>query len=533
MRDFAALYAALDASTATLAKIEAIRAWLARAEPADAAWGIHLLSGARLGRVLSPAALRRLAAEASGLADWLVEECYAHVGDLAETVALLVGDATGSGPDAEADEGLAAWVERIVALRTLDESARIDTVHDWLLALEPSSRFVLVKLLTGALRVGVSRGLVVRAIAAHAALPAERIAERLGGGWTPSAESFSALLAPIEAPGESGARPLPFCLASPLADAPETLGPRADWLAEWKWDGIRAQLVRDGDRVRLWSRGDESLDGRFPEIEVAAAALPDGVVLDGEVLAWSGDRPLPFARLQRRIHRLRPGARLIAECPVRYLAYDLLRGPSGDFRATPLADRRAALEALLRGAPPALGLSPAVPADDWAGLAALRSASRDRGVEGLMLKRLVSPYRGGRRRGDWWKWKLDPLTIDAVLVYAQAGRGRRASLHTDYTFALWHEGTLLPVAKAYSGLDDAEIARLDRWIRAHTVERFGPVRQVEPCHVFEIGFEGVQRSKRHKSGVAVRFPRILRWRTDKPATEADRLDTLLGMAADG
>lgn len=533
MRDFAALYAALDASTATLAKVEAIRAWLARAEPADAAWGIHLLSGARLGRVLSPTALRRLAAEASGLADWLVEECYAHVGDLAETVALLVGDATGSGANGEANDGLAAWVERIVALRALDELTRVDAVRAWLLGLDPSSRFVLVKLLTGALRVGVSRGLVVRAIAAHAALPAERIAERLGGGWTPSAEAFKALLAPIDAAMESGARPLPFCLASPLTEGPDPLGPRADWLAEWKWDGIRAQLVRDGDRVRLWSRGDESLDGRFPEIEVAAAALPDGVVLDGEVLAWSGDRPLPFARLQRRINRLKPGARLIAECPVRFVAYDLLRGPLGDLRDRPLYERRTTLEAVLHLAPPALALSPSVPADDWAGLAALRAVARERGVEGLMLKRLASPYRGGRRRGDWWKWKLDPLTIDAVLVYAQAGRGRRASLHTDYTFALWHEGSLLPVAKAYSGLDDAEIGRLDRWIRAHTLERFGPVRQVEPFHVFELGFEGVQRSSRHKSGVAVRFPRILRWRTDKPAAEADRLEALRRMAGDG
>jgi DNA ligase-1 len=533
MREFAALYAALDASTATLDKVDAIRAWLAASNPTDAAWGIHLLCGARLGRVLSPAALRRLAMDASALPDWLVEECYAHVGDLAETVALLVPDAGAAPPDGDGDIGLAAWVDRIVALRDEDEPTRIRRVHDWLGQIDPSGRFMLLKLLTGALRVGVSRGLVTRAVAAHAALPGDVVAERLGGGWAPSAESFDALVAPVRDGDAAVVRPMPFCLASPLVEPADALGDRRAWLAEWKWDGIRAQIVRDGDRVRLWSRGDESLDGRFPELEAAAATLPDGVVLDGEVLGWRADRPLPFAALQRRINRLKPGARLLADCPVRFLAYDLLRTAAGDLRERPLSERRSTLEALLAATPAALGLSPAVATDDWPTLGALRGTARERGVEGLMLKRLDSPYRAGRRRGDWWKWKLDPLTIDAVLVYAQAGRGRRASLHTDYTFALWHGGALLPVAKAYSGLDDAEIARLDRWIRAHTLERFGPVRQVEPHHVFELGFEGVQRSTRHKSGVAVRFPRILRWRVDKPAAEADRLETLQRMAGDG
>lgn len=533
MREFAALYTALDASTATLVKVEAICAWLAKADPADAAWGIHLLCGARLGRILSPAALRELAADASGLPDWVVEACYAHVGDLAETVALLVPDSNATPPDPDGDIGLAAWVDRILSLRCENEASRIRRVQDWLGQLDRPVRFMLLKLLTGALRVGVSRGLVTRAVARYAALPCEVVAERLGGGWAPSAASFKALIAPVGEADAAVARPLPFCLASPLLEPVETLGDPRAWLAEWKWDGIRAQIIRIGDRVRLWSRGDESLDGRFPELEAAAATLPDGVVLDGEVLAWTADRPLPFAALQRRINRLTPSASLMRDCPVRFIAYDLLRTQDGDLRDRPLSERRALLEALLAARPPAFAISPAIATADWPTLATLRQNARERGVEGLMLKRLASPYRAGRHRGDWWKWKVDPLTVDAVLVYAQAGRGRRASLYTDYTFALWQDGALVPVAKAYSGLDDAEIARLDRWIRAHTLERFGPVRQVEPYQVFELGFEGVQRSTRHKSGIAVRFPRILRWREDKSAAEADRLETLKRMAADG
>jgi DNA ligase-1 len=534
MRAFASLYSSLDASTATADKLATIRSWLAGADPAEAAWGIHLLAGARVSRVLAPAALRRLAAESSGLPAWLVDECYAHVGDLAETVALLSRPAAAAAvapqPERPA-KGLAEWVDRVLALRSADDPDRAAIVRGWLEAMDPDERFVLLKLLTGALRVGISRGLVVRAVAEHAGLPRERVAERLSGGWSPSAASFVALIAPEDARAEGAARPVPFCLACALTDPVESLGARDHWLAEWKWDGIRAQLARTGEGVRLWSRGDEALDGRFPEIERAARELPEGVVLDGEILAWGADVPLPFMQLQRRINRRKPGPRLLAECPVRFIAYDCLRDGGQDLRERPLRERRARLEGLIASTPAGIGLSPAQQPEDWEGLSRLRDGARVHGVEGLMLKRLDSPYRAGRRRGDWWKWKLEPLTIDAVLVYAQAGRGRRAGLHTDYTFALWHGDVLLPVAKAYSGLDDAEIARLDRWVRNHTIDRFGPVRQVEALQVFEIGFDAVQQSSRHKSGIAVRFPRILRWREDKPAREADRLETLRALAA--
>src|SRR5690606_928106 len=328
-------------------------------------------------------------------------------------------------------------------------------------------------------------------------------------------------------------QPYPFFLASPLETAPEVLGPPGDWLLEWKWDGIRLQLIRRGGEVALWSRGEERLDGRFPEIEAAAAGLPRDCVMDGELLGWreGEEQPLPFTALQTRIQRRKPGPKTLAATPARVRAYDLLELEGEDLRDRPQYERRQALDELLQAhGDPRLQLSPAVQVADWDAASRLREEARERGVEGLMLKRLGAPYQSGRRRGDWWKWKVDPLTIDAVLIYAQSGHGRRSTLFTDYTFALWEGDVLLPVAKAYSGLDDKEILALDRWIRAHTVDRFGPVRAVEPVQVFELAFEAVNLSARHKSGVAVRFPRILRWRHDKPAAEADRLDTLRSLA---
>jgi len=352
------------------------------------------------------------------------------------------------------------------------------------------------------------------------------------GAWTPSPAFLRDLMSQEELPGDRQ-QPYPFFLASPLEGGPESLGPISDWMIEWKWDGIRAQLIRRHGEVALWSRGEERLDGRFPEVEAAAAALGVDCVLDGELVAWKDteDMPMPFSALQTRIQRLKPGPKWLAEAPVRMLAYDLLEENGQDLRELPQARRRRQLESLLLRHPDTrLVSSPLVAPPGWEEAASLREGSRERGVEGLMLKRASAAYQSGRRRGDWWKWKVDPMTIDAVLLYAQPGHGRRSTLYTDYTFGLWHGDALVPVAKAYSGLDDKEILALDRWLRAHTRERFGPVRSVDPVQVFELGFEGVNLSARHKSGVAVRFPRILRWRHDKPASEADRLDALKALA---
>jgi DNA ligase-1 len=525
VRAFAELYDALDTTTSTNARVQALVDYLRAASPADGAWAVYFLSGRRLKRFIGRALLSRWLVEASGEPEWLVQEAYDSVGDLAETIALLLDRRE---PDGTGDASLAEWVEgRLLPLRGLGPDAQREQVLEWWRRLPYRECFLLNKLLTGELRVGVSQTLVARALAEVASLPRPAIEHRLMGDWSPTPEFYEALVDPEQRADHDGSRPYPFFLASPLEDAPASLGDLADWQAEWKWDGIRAQLVRRGGQVHVWSRGEELVTERFPEIVAAAARLPDGLVLDGEILAWDDDAGVqPFGVLQTRIGRTKLSKKLLDATPVRFLVYDLLEQAREDLRARPLADRRARLEALLGTVPPPIMLGGVVEAASWDELAVLREGSRERRVEGLMLKRRDSTYGTGRTRGAWWKWKIEPYTFDAVMVYAQPGHGRRSSLYTDYTFAVWRGTELVPVAKAYSGLTDAEILDVDRWIRKHTIERFGPVRSVEPAQVFELAFEGINRSTRHKSGVALRFPRIARWRHDKPAAEADTLATL-------
>jgi DNA ligase-1 len=413
--------------------------------------------------------------------------------------------------------------QRIRPLRELSPEEQQRQVTSWWDALDAPTLFVVNKLLTGALRVGVSRGLAVRALSAHLGIDAAVLQHRLMGAWVPGADFWERLRSE-DTSREDLARPYPFFLASPLPGEIGELGDAGDWLAEWKWDGIRAQLVRRGGRVYLWSRGEDLVTDRFPEVADAARALPPGTVIDGELLAWRDGTPLPFALLQRRIGRKNVTKRLQTEAPVVLMAYDLLEREGRDLRGTPFRERREQLAAAVGDT--GLLVSPEVPFATWPELAARREESRSRGVEGVMLKRADSAYGVGRRRGAWWKWKVEPYTLDTVLLYAQAGHGRRANLHTDYTLGVWAEEGLVPLAKAYSGLDLAEIRELDRWIRRHTRERYGPVRAVEPGQVLEIAFEGIASSSRHKSGVAVRFPRIARWRRDKQPEEADRLETV-------
>jgi DNA ligase-1 len=527
MQRFAALYRELDRSTATNDKRAALVAYFRDAPPEDAAWALWLLCGGKLAKIANTTELRTWVAAESGQPDWLVDECHAHVGDLAETLALLLDD-----PRASEDTPLSQWIEqRLLPVAGTEPERRHEAVVAGWRTLGFDQRLLFNKLLTGALRVGVSQRLVQQALAELSGVDIARIAQRMLGPWSPSPGFLHDLLSPDELPGDR-AQPYPFFLASPLEADPATLGDIDDWLLEWKWDGIRLQLIRRHGEIALWSRGEERLDGRFPEIEAAAASLARGAVLDGELLAWrDGDVPLPFTALQTRIQRRKPGPKTLADTPVCVLAYDLLELDGRDLREVPLAERRQMLDDLLSETnDPRIVPSPLVDAGDWTEALALREAARERGVEGLMLKRRSSSYQVGRRRGDWWKWKIDPLNIDAVLIYAQSGHGRRSTLFTDYTFALWDGDALVPVAKAYSGLDDKEILTLDRWIRAHTLERFGPVRSVEPMHVFELGFEAVNKSSRHKSGIAVRFPRILRWRHDKTPRDADKLDALRGLA---
>jgi DNA ligase 1 len=528
VKDFAALYDAIDATTSTSAKVAAIVAYLRRAPAADAAWAIAFLIGRRPKRLVRAPDLRRWAAEMATIPEWLFEESYAQVGDLAETITLLVPEATSG------DEGhFAVWVEqRLLPLGTLEPLAQRTALFDAWSSLGGTARFVFNKLITGAFRVGVSDGLVIRAVAEASGLSSDVISHRLMGHWEPSAAWYERLIA-VDVSDADWSRPYPFCLAYPLDQPVDALGEVATWCAEWKWDGIRAQVIRRRGQTFVWSRGEELLAGRFPEIEQSAQFLPDGAVIDGEILAWGDGRPQPFTALQRRINRKSVGKALLTQVPCRLLAYDLLEVDGVDVRGWSLQSRRARLEQVVQALPTGakIGLSPMITATSWTDLHAARDRARVEESEGLMLKRADSEYGVGRRVGEWYKWKVTPYTVDAVLVAAQPGHGRRAGLYTDYTFAVWDGDTLVTFAKAYSGLTNAEIQEVDRFVRAHTREKFGPVRTVEPQLVFELAFEGLQASSRHKSGVAVRFPRIANWRRDKPASEADSLTTIRAMLA--
>jgi DNA ligase-1 len=525
VREFAEAYDEIDTTTSTNLKVAALTRYFRSAPPADAAWAAYILSGRRLKRFIGPALLSRWLIEASGLPEWLVSESYAAVGDMAETIALLI--ASESAEQALTDVPLAEWIdERLLPLRDADEPAQREAIVTWWRTLPYRECFLLNKLLTGELRVGVSELLVTRALAEVLEISRADVARRLMGEWRPSAAFWEALKSG-EAPASDPSAPYPFYLASPLEDAVTSLGAPADWQIEWKWDGIRGQLIRRQGQCFLWSRGEELVTERFPEIIAAAAALlPDGVVLDGEIVAWRDGAVQPFADLQQRIGRKKLTLEILERVPVRFLAYDLLEQDGADIRELPLRERRARLDALLASAPGVLSLSPIVGDATWETLATMRDESRARSVEGLMLKARESPYGTGRQRGAWWKWKIEPYSFDAVMLYAQPGHGRRSNLYTDYTFGVWRDEELVPVAKAYSGLSNSEISELDRWIRAHTIEKFGPVRAVEPTQVFELAYEGIAASTRHKSGIALRFPRILRWRNDKPPREADTLANL-------
>ena len=525
MKSFAALYAELDETTKTGEKVDALAAYFASTPPEDAAWAVHFLSGRRPKRLVGARKLAAWAMDAADVPEWLFAECYESVGDLAETISLLLPDS-----GASSDRPLRHWVEeRLLPLRGEDEAAQRAEVQRAWAELDGPQAYVWNKLITGSFRVGVSQSLVVRALARVSGVDEAAVAHRLMGAWDPTPEFYLRLLA-ADTSDTDLSRPYPFFLAYALESGLEALGDARDWQAEWKWDGIRAQMIRRRGATFLWSRGEELITERFPELAHAAALLPDGTVLDGEIMPWR-DGPLPFAQLQRRIGRKVLGPKILSEVPVVLLAYDLLEAGGADIREQPFAWRRARLEELVRATPSAgrILLSPAVHADDWDGVLQAHRDARARGAEGLMLKRRDAPYGVGRRKGGWWKWKVEPFTIDAVLIYAQRGHGRRASLYSDYTFGVWKDGELVPFAKAYSGLTDEEMRKVDAFVRRNTLQRFGPVRTVTPELVFELAFEGIQRSPRHKSGVAVRFPRMLRWRTDKKPGDADSLETIVQM----
>lgn len=528
MKAFTELYSALDATTKATAKVRALKVYFARASSEDAAWAIYFLIGRRPRQVVPSGKLREWAAQEANIPAWLFQESYDAVGDVAETIALLLPPAKQS-----SDLPLSYWIrERLLPLRSLGEEDQHAAVLSAWDGLDHLQRFVWNKLISGAFRVGVSQQVVTRALSELSGMEPATISHRLMGEWEPSSSFFDQLMAK-DAADTDVSRPYPFFLAHALDQPVESLDEPSRWQAEWKWDGIRSQLIRRSQQTFLWSRGEELVTERFPEIASIGHFLPEGTVIDGEILPWKDDQPLPFAQLQRRIGRKTVSRSLLAQVPVVLMAYDLLEYQGIDIRNQTLESRRENLASLVGSIAaqgvsvvPSLRLSPVVQAADWSELQRLWATSRAVHAEGLMLKDRESAYGVGRPRGKWWKWKIEPYTIDAVLTAAQRGSGKRASLYTDYTFGVWDNGSLVTIAKAYSGLTDAEIREVDSFVRRNMVERFGPVRTVKPELVFELAFEALNPSNRHKSGIAVRFPRILRWRKDKRADEADTLLTV-------
>lgn len=527
MEAFTALFLALDQTTKTKVKVQALVDFFEQATDKDKVWCIALLSGKRPKRAVRSSDLRQWAAEASGLPLWLFEETYHVVGDLAESIAKVLPDAPGS-----TNQPLHHWMERIIALREKSLAERKAEVLEIWQSMDQWERFVFNKMMMGGYRMGVSQKLMTRALAQHTGKEEAELAHRLMGNWDPQISDFQELILEKKK-GDDLSKPYPFFLAYQLDQEPDDLGPVEDWIAEHKWDGIRGQLIVRGDKHYLWSRGEELVTDKFPEMAAATELLPDGTVLDGEILAYKEGEILPFQNLQTRLGRKNIGSKLLAKAPVVIRAYDLLEWQGEDWRQKTQSERRTQLEALFADLPnnDLLQLSKALPANSWEELRAIRSTARQNKSEGLMLKHKDGPYRVGRKKGDWWKWKVDPLTIDAVMIYAMRGHGRRANLYTDYTFAVWDNDKLVPFTKAYSGLTDAEFKQVDRFVKQNTLERFGPVRSVKAELVFELAFEGIQASSRHKSGVALRFPRMKRWRQDKKAAEANSLKDLHQMLA--
>lgn len=525
MKQFAELVVTLGTSTKTNEKLQALSDYFATANPQDRVWVIAIFSGRRPKRAVNSTQLFNWCNELVGLPVWLMEESYHTVGDLGETIALLLPESTNT----EASHPLHYYLESLIRIEKEEEAIKKEFILTSWFSMTQAERFVFNKLITGSFRIGVSQQLMVNALSKTYKLSSSVIAHRISGNWDPLTTSIEDLLSE-DAVQTDHSKPYPFYLAYALEEEVATLGEPREWQAEWKWDGIRGQLIKRNNELFVWSRGEELMTEKFPEYHTLLEVLPEGTVLDGEIIPSQDGKPLPFALLQTRIGRKNVTKKQLQETPITFFSYDLLEYEGRDFRETTLVERRVLLEKIVKEANhPALLLSDVIVFNTWDELTELRKESRNMGSEGIMLKRKESMYQVGRKRGDWWKWKIDPLVIDCVMVYAQKGHGRRSNLYTDYTFAVKDGEKLVTFTKAYSGLTDKEFGQVDAFVKRNSIEKFGPVRTVKPELVFEIAFEGIAASNRHKSGVALRFPRISRWRKDKKADEINTLEDLKQM----
>jgi DNA ligase-1 len=524
MKQFAQLFLNLDRTNKTNEKIAYLKEFFVSASERDKIWALALFTGRRPSFKVNSKQMRHWAAEAAGIPAWLFNESYHNVGDLGETISLILPVVSAE----KSERSLADWFQYLNLLPGMKEEEKKQHITSAWRSLTQHEIFVFNKLVMGSFRIGVSQTLMVRALAEVTQVEPSIIAHRIMGKWSPIDLSFEELIL-SENHHDRNSQPYPFFLAYPIEGEVSALGSEEDWMVEWKWDGIRSQiLLRDGE-LYIWTRGEELMTDKFPELHVFSTLIPNGTVLDGEIVAYQANRPLPFNVLQTRIGRKNLTKKILEEAPIAFIAYDLLEEDGVDIRLLSQIQRRTKLTQLVQSFPGNryLQLSPLIKFSSWEELKKIHDQSREQAAEGFMIKRKTSSYQAGRKKGDWWKWKVDPLSVDAVLIYAQKGHGRRSELFTDYTFGVWNEEhQLVPFAKAYSGLTDAEIAQVDHFIKRNTIEKFGPVRTVTPELVFEIGFEGINFSPRHKSGIAVRFPRILRWRKDKNAADADTLKSL-------
>jgi DNA ligase-1 len=529
MKQFAALFMDLDRTNKTNAKVELIRNYFLTAPDEDKMWALALFTGRRPSFKVNRTQVKEWAAAEANIPMWLFQESYHSVGDLGETISLILPE---NGSD-DSDQSLTQWFEDLSLLPAMtDEEKRAHILQAWS-RLSKHETFVFNKLLMGSFRIGVSQTLVVRAVAEATAIDPNVIAHRLMGQWNPQETTFEKLIRD-KGENDNASRPYPFFLAYPIEGNVSDLGNPEEWFVEWKWDGIRAQIIYRNNELFIWTRGEELSTDKFPELHFLSTVLPNGTVLDGEIVGYQDNKPMPFNVLQTRIGRKNLSRKILEEAPVAFIAYDIMEANGIDIRSFSQFQRKAQLMEIHENIPDQaiFNLSPLITFNEWSDLHDLHPTSREQIAEGFMIKRKSSTYQVGRKKGDWWKWKIDPLSVDAVLIYAQKGSGRRAELFTDYTFAVWGgDGKLIPFAKAYSGLTDVEIGQVDYFIKRNVLEKFGPVRTVKPELVFEIGFEGINESTRHKSGIAVRFPRILRWRKDKKAEEADTLESLKGILA--
>ncbi len=519
MKHFAELILALESSNKTTAKIDAMVHYLQTADEKDKLWFLALFTGKRPKRPVNSNFLKLWALEIIQLPEWLFLESYSSVGDLGETLSLIL-----PAPENNIDKSLNQWITELIDLKDKTDAEKKEYVLTSWNGLDYTERFIFNKLIGGSFRVGVSKKLLINALAKYSGIEASQLMHSIMGKWAIEEVNFEDLIQGTNI-NPDNSKPYPFCLAYPLEKKPEELGEVEEWQVEYKWDGIRGQFIKRNDEVFIWSRGEELVNAQFPELVAAFEKMEGNFVLDGEILAVADNEVLNFNELQKRLNRKTISAKMMKEIPINTFVYDILEYESEDLREKPLVERRLLLEKLIESSElENIKISEVIIAKSWEELADVREKSRENNSEGLMLKQKNSHYHSGRKKGDWWKWKVDALTIDAVLIYAQKGSGRRSGFYTDYTFAVKKEDQLVTIAKAYSGLTDKEIMEVSRFVTKNSIEKFGPVRTVKAELVFEIAFEGIGFSNRHKSGVALRFPRILRWRKDKTVKDIDDIE---------